>query len=61
MKEGETIDKNTIHIPMPPTLEVRLYQTMFAFCNHICVSSVEKHLTTFYNGAIATFKQKCTL
>jgi hypothetical protein len=32
---------------------------MYAFGNHIHVSSVEEHLTTKYNGAVATFEQLC--
>ncbi len=61
MKEGETIDKYTLHMSMPPTLEARLYQTMFAFGNHIRVSNVEEHLTTFDSGVAATFEWECRL
>jgi ATP-dependent phosphoenolpyruvate carboxykinase len=42
---------------MPPTLEVRSYQSMYAFGNHIHVASVEKGLTTYDNGVSATFEQ----
>ncbi len=61
MKEGETIEKDVLHMSMPPTLEARLYQTMFAFGNQIHVSSVEEHLTTFDSGVVATFEQECRL
>jgi hypothetical protein len=61
MKEGETIDKYTLHMSIPPTLEARSYQIMFAFGNHIRVSNVEKHLTTFDGGVVATFERECKL
>ncbi len=41
---------------MPPTLEVRSYQTMYAFGNHIRVSSAEKHLATCDSGVAITFE-----
>ncbi|CAM6062576.1 unnamed protein product [Sphagnum tenellum] len=59
MKEGETIDKYTLHVSMPPTLEARSYRTMFAFGNHFHVSNVEEHLTTFDSGVVATFEHEC--
>jgi hypothetical protein len=61
MKQGETIDKYTLHMSMPPTLEARSYRTMFVFGNHICVSNVEKHLTTFDSGVATTFEWECRL
>jgi CII-binding regulator of phage lambda lysogenization HflD len=41
MKEREQIDKETLHVSMPPTLEAKPYQTMYAFGNHIHVSATE--------------------
>jgi hypothetical protein len=40
---------------MPSTLEATTYQTMYAFANHLRVSSGEDHLTTSYYGIVATF------
>jgi len=59
IKDGEQIDKDTLHISMPPTLEVRSYQAMYAFDNHIHVPSAKKHLTTCDNGVATTFEQVC--
>ncbi len=59
IKDGEHVDKDTLHMSMPPTLEARSYQTMYVFGNHIHVSSVEKHLTTCDNGVATTFEQIC--
>jgi hypothetical protein len=56
MKEGETIDKYTLHMSMPPTLEVRSHRIMFVFGNHIRISNVE-HLTTFDSGVAGTGMQ----
>jgi hypothetical protein len=58
-KGGDTIDQNTIHMSMPPTLEARSYQSMYAFGNHIHVVNAEKGLTTCDNGVAATFEQAC--
>jgi hypothetical protein len=58
---GETIDQDTIHMSMPPTLEDRSYWSMYAFGNHIHVASVEEHLTTCDSGVVATFEQACVL
>jgi len=41
---------------MPPTLEAWSYSVMYVFGNHIWVSSVEEHLTTFDNVVVATFE-----
>lgn len=43
IKDGEQIDKDTLHMSMPPPLEARSYRTMYAFGNCIHVSNVEKH------------------
>jgi hypothetical protein len=56
MKERETIEKDVLHMSMPPTLEVRSYRTMFAFGNHIHVSIAKKHLTTFDRGVATIFQ-----
>jgi hypothetical protein len=41
---------------MPLALEAWSYSVMYAFGNHIWVSSVEEHLTTFDNVFVATFE-----
>jgi hypothetical protein len=46
---------------MPPTLEAKSHQTMWAFGNHIHVSSAKKHLTTHDSGVVVIFEQKCVL
>jgi len=46
IKEGGIIEKNVVHLSMPPTCEARSYRSMWAFGNHIRVSSVEEHFTT---------------
>jgi hypothetical protein len=46
IKERDIIEKDVVHLSMSPTLEVRSYRAMWAFGNHIHVSSVEEHLTT---------------
>jgi hypothetical protein len=40
---GNTIDQETIHMSMSPTLEARSYQLMYAFGNYILVVSAEEH------------------
>jgi hypothetical protein len=34
---------------------------MYAFGNHLCVSSGDEHLTTRDSGIDVTFEQKCVL
>jgi hypothetical protein len=46
---------------MPPTFNAKSYQTMWAFGNHLHVSSVEEHLTTCDNGVTSIFEQECVL
>jgi hypothetical protein len=46
MEHVETIDKDVVHMSMPPTMEARAYRTMYDYGNHIHVSNVEEHLTT---------------
>jgi len=46
---------------MPPTLEAKLYRSMYAYKNHIHVASAEEHLTTCDNGIATTFGQRCVL
>jgi hypothetical protein len=57
IKNGEIINKVTMHISMPLTLEAMSYQSMYAYGNHICVSSVEEHLRTSDCGVVVTFQQ----
>jgi hypothetical protein len=45
VKEGEPIEKDVVHSLMPLAFEAKSYQTMWAFGNHLHVSSVEEHLT----------------
>jgi hypothetical protein len=44
---------------MPPALKAKSRQTMWAFGNHICVSSAKKHLTTHDSGVVTIFEQEC--
>ncbi len=46
---------------MLPTLEATTYHAMYAFGNHLRVSSSEKHLTTWDSGIVATFEQESIL
>ncbi len=39
IKKGDIIDKDIMHMSMPPMLEAKSCQTMWAFGNHIRVSS----------------------
>jgi hypothetical protein len=55
------IERDVVHMLMPPTFEAKSYCAMWAFGNHIHVSSVKKHLTTFDNGVVATFEQECVM
>ncbi len=58
--QGEdTIDQETIHMSMSPTLEARSYHSMYAFGNHIHVVSVKEHLTISDNGITTTFEWMC--
>ncbi len=57
IRNAEIIDKNMVHMSMPPTLEAMSYRSMYAYGNHICVSSAEKHLRTNDCGIMVTFEQ----
>lgn len=46
IKEGDKLEKDVVHLSMPPTLEDRSYRTMWAFGNHNRVSSAKVHSTT---------------
>jgi hypothetical protein len=59
IKDGEEIDKHTLHMSMPPTLATRSYHLIYALGNHIKVSSVEEHLKTLDSGVVATFEHEC--
>jgi len=59
VKEGDKIEKNVVHVSMPPTLEAKSYQALWVFGNHIRVSSVEKHLTTHDTGVTTIFEHEC--
>ncbi len=59
VKEGKVIERDVVHMSMPPTLEVQSYWTMWKFGSHIHVSSIKEHLTTCDNGVITTFEQEC--
>jgi hypothetical protein len=58
INDGDTIEKDIVHMSMPPTLEAMSYQTTYAYGNHTHVSSVEKHLTNGC-GVVATFEHEC--
>jgi len=59
--EGQDIEKDTLHMAMQLMLEARSYQTMWAYGNHIWVSSVEEHLSTIDCGVATIFEQECRL
>jgi hypothetical protein len=62
LKHGEIIDKDVVHMSMLPTLEATTYHVMYAFGNHLCVSSGKEHLITRDNSiVVATFEQECVL
>ncbi len=42
IKNGDVIEKDVVHMLMPPTFEVKSYRAMWAFGNQIHVSSDEK-------------------
>jgi len=54
IKVGEEIDKDTLQMSIPPPLTTRSYRLLYAFENHIRVSSVEEHLTTLDSNEVAT-------
>jgi hypothetical protein len=60
VKEGEPIEKDVVHLSMPPTFEAKSYRTTWAFGNHL-LSNVEGHLTTCDNGVTSIFEQECVL
>ncbi len=61
LNDGDTIDKDIVHMYMPPTLEAMSYQAMYAYGNHIRVASAKEHLTTSDCDVVATFEQECIL
>lgn len=61
IKNGDVIERDVVHMLMPPTFEAESYWAMWTFGNYIHVSSVKKHLTTFDNGVVATFEQECVM
>ncbi len=58
IKDGEEIDKDTLHMSMPPTLATTSYHLIYALGKHIKVSSVE-HLKTLDSGVLTTFEHAC--
>jgi hypothetical protein len=44
---------------IPPTLTTRSYCLIYAFENHIRVSSVDEHLITLDSNLVATFEHEC--
>jgi hypothetical protein len=56
IKEGDILDKDIVHMSMPPTLGAKSYRTMWALGNHIHVSSAEEHSTTCDSGVATTFE-----
>ncbi len=61
LNDGGIIDKDIIHMSMPPTLEAMSYQTMHAYGNHIRAASVKEHLTISDYGIMATFEEEYIL
>ncbi len=61
IKNGDVNKRNVVHILMPLAFEAKSYWAMWAFGNHVHVSSVEKHLATFGNGVATTFEQECVM
>jgi hypothetical protein len=61
LNDGDTIDKDIVHMSMPPTLEAMSYQAMYDYGNHIRVASAEEHITTSDCGVVPTFEQECIL
>jgi hypothetical protein len=59
LNDGDTIDKNIVHMSMPPTLEATSYQTIYAYGNHSRVANAKEHLTTSDYGVMAAFEQEC--
>jgi len=59
IKNGYVIKRDVVHMLMPPTLEAKSYQVMWAFGNHICVSNVGKHFTTCDSGVATNFEEEC--
>ncbi len=59
IRNGYVIKRDVVHMSMPPTLETKSYQIMWAFGNHIRVSSVGKHLTTCDNGVATNCEEEC--
>ncbi len=57
IRNGEIIDKDTVHMSMLPRLEAMSYQSMYAYGNHIHVSSVEEHLKISDCGVVVYFEQ----
>jgi hypothetical protein len=43
---------------MLPTLEATTYHAMYAFGNHLCVSSGEEHLTTRDSGVFTHYDDR---
>jgi len=46
---------------MLPTLKATTFRAMYAFGNHLCVSSGEEHLITRDSSIVAMFEQECVL
>ncbi len=55
IKKGETIEKDVVHISMPP-IEVKSYQTMWVLVLIFMFLSVKEHLTTCDSGVVVTFE-----
>jgi len=57
IRNGEIIDKDIVHMSMLSRLEAMSYQSMYAYGNHIHVSSVEEHLKISDCGVVVSFEQ----
>jgi len=59
VKEGDKIEKDVVHVSMPPTLEAKNYRVMWVFSNHIRVLGVEEHSTMHDSGVTTIFQHEC--
>ncbi len=57
--KGEAIEQDVVYLSIPPTLEAKSHQAMWAFGNHIHVSSAKEHLTTHDSRVVTIFEQEC--
>ncbi len=59
VKKGDKIEKDVVHVSMPPTLEAKNYRVMWVFSNHIRVLGAREHLIMHDNGVTTIFEHEC--